>query len=196
MLLVLTADQRGSRRATDLVPALLATLSEVSTVLPFQRTAGDEVQAVLDDPDALPRVLEPLLRSGEWTVGVGVGTIETPLPAEAREGRGPAYVHARTAVTAAKQAPWPVRVVGDDRYGAEHLESAVWLWASVLSRRTEKGWQVADLVDQGLSYERVAARLGITQSAVSQRARAAGLAEGARARGLVAHLAAECLRSR
>jgi hypothetical protein len=96
---------------------------------------------------------------------------------------------------AAKRAPWPVRVVGDDRDGADHLESAVWLWASVLSRRSEKGWQVADLVDDGPGYERVAERLGITQSAVSQRARAAGLAEGGRARGLVAHLAAGCLGS-
>jgi predicted transcriptional regulator len=58
-----------------------------------------------------------------------------------------------------------------------------------LARRTPRGWEVADLVDQGLTYEEAAQRLGITQSAVSQRAAAAGIAEGRRARELVEHLA-------
>ena len=67
---------------------------------------------------------------------------------------------------------------------AEQLESAIWLWAALLDRRTDKGWEVADLARRGTSHERVAQRLGITQSAVSQRARAAGWsrAGGARAR--------------
>ena len=52
---------------------------------------------------------------------------------------------------------------------------------------------VADLVDDGATHEQAAERLGITQSAVSQRAQAAGLVEGERARALVAHLAAQSL---
>jgi hypothetical protein len=43
---------------------------------------------------------------------------------------------------------------------AEQLESAIWLWAALLDRRTDKGWEVADLLDEGLSHERVAQRLG------------------------------------
>ena len=72
--------------------------------------------------------------------------------------------------------------------GVRALESAVWLWAALLGRRTTRGWEVADLVDQGLTYDQTASALGITQSAVSQRAAAAGIAEGRRARELVAFL--------
>ena len=68
------------------------------------------------------------------------------------------------------------------------LESAAWLWAALLARRTARGWEVADLVDQGMTYDEAASRLGISQSAVSQRAAAAGIAEGRRARELVEHL--------
>ena len=50
-----------------------------------------------------------------------------------------------------------------------------------------------DLVDQGLSYDEAGKRLGISQSAVSQRAQAAGLVEGRRAREVVTHLAARLL---
>jgi hypothetical protein len=68
------------------------------------------------------------------------------------------------------------------------LESAIWLWAALLARRTDRGWEVSDLVDAGLTYDQAAARIGITQSAVSQRAAAAGIAEGRRARELVEFL--------
>lgn len=193
MTLVLTVDQRGSRRTGDLVPVMLVALTDVPMLRPFQRTAGDEFQGVADEPAAVAAALEPLLRDGRWAVGLGIGPVDRPLPADAREGNGPAYLHARAAVTSAKHTPWPVRVVGVDGYRAEQLETAIWLWAALLARRTDKGWEVVDLVEQGLSHDRVAARLGITPSAVSQRLRAAGLVEGGRARALVTHLATACL---
>nr|WP_253945096.1 sigma factor-like helix-turn-helix DNA-binding protein [Nocardioides sp. zg-DK7169] len=62
-----------------------------------------------------------------------------------------------------------------------------------MARRTPRGWEVVDLADQGLTHEEIGRRLGISQSAVSQRAQAAGLAEGRRARELLAHLAAPLL---
>lgn len=192
-VVVVTADQRGSRTDDDRVPSMLATLAHEALLLPFERTVGDEIQGVGDDPVVLTRVVETLLRDDRWHIGIGIGPIDVPLPAHAREGRGPAYLHARAAVTAAKGAPWRLRVEGDDEQRARQLESAMWLWAAVLGRRTEKGWQVVDLVDGGLSYERAAERLGVSQSAVSQRAQAAGLVEGRRARELVGHLIAECL---
>ena len=190
MPIVITVDQRDSRRAPDLVPGMLSALADVPLLRAFQRTAG-EFQGLLDEAEALPGVVEQLLRDGHWAIGIGVGSVDEPLPRHAREGRGPAYTRAREAVESAKQAIWPVRVVGSD--GADALESALWLWAALLARRTPKGWEVADLVDRGLSYERVAEKLAITQSAVSQRARAAGLVEGVRARTLVARLGAACL---
>ena len=193
-VVVLTVDQDGSREGTDQVPVALEALADLATRLPFERTVGDEFQGVLDDPGALVTALEHLLRAGAWNIGIGVGEVETPLPATARAGRGPAYLAARDAVTAAKTSPWHVRAMApgepDDGRGdrVRALESAVWLWAALLDRRTPRGWEVADLVDQGLTYEQTASRLGITQSAVSQRAAAAGIAEGRRARELVEFL--------
>lgn len=185
--IVLTVDQRGSRHAADRIPDALAALADVPRLLAFERTVGDEFQGVLDDPATLPRVVEMLLRDDAWNIGIGVGAVEEPLPDHTRAGRGPAFVHAREAVTAAKSSPWNLRVVGEHR-DARALETTLWLWAAVLDRRTAKGWEVADLADEGLSYVEVAQRLGIGQSAVSQRAQAAGIVEGRRARELATDL--------
>jgi hypothetical protein len=189
---VLTIDQRGSSddAATDRVPATLRALADVELLRPFERTAGDEFQGVVDDPAALTTVVERLLREGSWSIGIGIGEVEEPLPDSTRAGRGPAYLHARDAVTAAKSAPWRLRVVGDEPGdgAVRALETTLWLWAAVLNRRTSRGWEVADLVDAGASYDQAAKRLGVTQSAVSQRAQAAGIVEGRRARELVTEL--------
>jgi predicted transcriptional regulator len=66
----------------------------------------------------------------------------------------------------------------------------------VLNRRTARGWEVADLVDAGASYDEVAKRLGVSQSAISQRAQAAGIVEGRRARELVTELVGALLQDR
>ena len=189
---VLTVDQRGSRTSPDLVPGTLATLADAILLLPFERTAGDEFQGVLDDPASLARVVETLLREDQWNIGIGIGPVNEPLPDHARAGSGAAYLHARHAVTAAKNSPWHLRVAGDDP-GVRALETTLWLWAAVLARRTTRGWETADLVDEGLSYEETGRRLGVSQSAVSQRAQAAGIVEGRRARELVTELAARLL---
>jgi hypothetical protein len=194
-VVVLTVDQHGSQTRPDQVPDAIEALARVPARLAFERTAGDEFQGVLDDPQSVVAALEMLLRADAWNIGIGVGDVETPLPDLARAGRGPAYVAAREAVTAAKSSPWRVRAVGPTE-SARALESAVWLWAALLARRTTRGWEVADLVDQGLTYDEAASRLGITQSAVSQRAAAAGIAEGRRARELVAFLTRTCLEER
>ncbi|WP_182526257.1 sigma factor-like helix-turn-helix DNA-binding protein [Nocardioides dongkuii] len=191
-VLVLTIDQRASRTGPDRVPEALAALAGVPALGGFERTAGDEVQGVLDDPATLPRAVEVLLRAQAWSIGIGVGEVSLPLPDHARAGTGAAYLHAREAVTAAKSSPWHLRVAGEPP-AARQLESALWLWAAVLARRTTRGWEVADLVDEGLTYEQVGRRLGISQSAVSQRAQAAGIVEGRRARELVTHLAVGAL---
>ena len=191
--MVLTVDQRGSRTAPDWVTDLLEALAPLPSRLAFSRTAGDEVQGLVCDPGHLPALLEVLLRDGGWRVGLGIGHVEAPLPGDVREARGPAFVHARDAVEAARHSPAGLRVVAggtdaEQRAGCA-LETAVWLWASLLQRRTDRGWEVVDLLDAGDTHDRAARRLGISQSAVSQRARAAGVVESGRARELVAHLA-------
>ena len=189
---VLTVDQQGSRSGPDLVPATLEALAGAALLRPFERTVGDEFQGVTDDPEVLVRAVEHLLREGTWNIGVGVGSVEEPLPPHARAGRGAAYLQARSAVTAAKNSPWHLRVVGEEP-AARSLETVLWLWAVVLARRTTRGWEVADLVAEGLTYDGTATRLGISPSAVSQRAQAAGIVEGRRARELAADLARRLL---
>lgn len=200
MLAVLTVDQRDSRLGRDEVPALLERLaSEEQTAPPlraFQRTAGDEVQAVHDDAEAAVAALAAILRAGGWSVGLGVGPVDEPLPDDARAGRGPAYVYAREAVTRAKSAPHRLGVVGADDYRAEQLETVLWLWAGILERRTPRGWEVHDALADGLSYAEAGRRLGITQSAVTQRAQAAGLVDERRARRLATDLLAAQLAAR
>jgi hypothetical protein len=199
MYAVLTVDQRDSRRGRDEVPALLDRLGGPTAppppLRPFQRTAGDEIQAVLDDPEVTIDTLGVILRARGWSVGLGIGTVDEPLPQDARAGNGPAYVHAREAVTRAKSTPHRLGVVGADRYGAERLETVLWLWAGILERRTTRGWEVHDALSTGLSFAEAGRRLGISQSAVSQRAQAAGLVDERRARRLAADLLADLLKT-
>ena len=193
--IVLTVDQRGSRSAPDAVPELLGELATLvpHPVLRFERTAGDEVQGVLDDPAAVVDVAAELLGREIWRVGIGIGTVETPLPNSTRAGRGPAFVDAREAVNRAKSGVHHIAVVGDDRYRAWQAETTLWLLSTVLRRRTDRGWEVQRMLADGLSYVEAARRLGISQSAVSQRAQAAGLAEESRARTLATQLLTESL---
>ncbi|RNL79790.1 transposase [Nocardioides marmorisolisilvae] len=193
---ILTVDQRGSRSGPDLVPEVLEALNSPDLGTParaFERTAGDEVQGVLADGAAVVRRIELLLRRGEWNVGLGLGDVEEPLPPSTRAGRGEAFVLARQAVTRAKQHPSRLAVtgsgvVGDGQYRADQIETIAWLWAGVLTRRSVRGWEVADLLAGGISHAEAAHRLGISQSAVSQRAQAAGLVEADRAAELLTEL--------
>ncbi len=185
---VLTVDQRASRRNRDLVPETLNALAALPAMLPFERTAGDEIQGVFTDPQAVVDCLELLVRAGTWNIGLGIGTIDEPVPDHARAGSGPAYVHAREAVTSSKLAPARLRVVGSDDYRADQLETVLWLWAELLVRRSVRGWEVADLIGAGHSHAEAGAKLGISQSAVSQRARAASVVEAGRAAKLAVQL--------
>ncbi len=110
---VMTIDQRGSTGDIDRVPGLLKELSALSTAGRFERSVGDEVQGVVERADEVVEITLHALRSGRWYVGIGVGEVDLPLPASPREGSGPAFVAARTAVDRAKGAAAhvPVAVV-------------------------------------------------------------------------------------
>lgn len=201
MPVVLTVDQRASRSGADAVPGLLALLARTpglseGILRPFQRTVGDEVQAVLDEPGAVVAVIGVVLRTGAWSVGVGVGAVDEPLPADTRAGRGEAYLYARDAVTRAKTTPHRIVVVGADDYRATQLETVLWLWAGLLERRTPGGWEVHDALGAGLSHAEAGRRLGISQSAVTQRAQTAALVDEARARRLATELLSTMLSGR
>ena len=173
---VLTIDQRGSRRGTDRVPAVLTALSGISTVLRFERTAGDEVQGVLDDPAAVVQVVRRLGRDGGWSIGVGAGPVQTPLPRSTRAGAGPAFVAARAAVDAAKRRPVRVAVRGAVAEPAADAQAVLTALAALVERRSEQAWEAVELVEAGRTQAEAAAELGVSRQAVGQRL-AAGLWE-------------------
>ncbi len=192
-MFVVTADQQGSRATEDRVPALLAGLPTVPGVMRgAERTVGDEVQAVLDDADGVVELVLHLLRLGEWSVGIGAGPVEEPLPATSREGRGKAFVLARGAVEAAKSRnrSVPLAVRGVDEVAARDAEAVLTLVGAIAARRSEAGWQAVDeaVASGDAGQEAVARRLGVSQQAVSQRLRAALWAEELAARPAAARL--------
>lgn len=174
---VLTVDQVSSRTDIDRVGPTLRRLS-VDTVLAFTRTVGDEFQGVLDQPLSVVRVMLDLMREGDWYVGLGIGPVETPLPANSREARGPAFPVARAAVEAAKQDPDRLRVMATapGEQEAADAEVVLHLIAAVRSRRSDQGWQAMDAMTGDATMQQAADRLGITRQAVGQRLRAAGWA--------------------
>ena len=157
-MFVLTIDQIASRRAADLIPQLLTTLHDAPTVRGFERTIGDEAQGVLGDPAEVVRIVLALLRQGEWSVGIGAGEVDDPLPDSTRAARGPAFVFARKAVEEAKKrtAPSPVAVIGTDPTAAGDAQAVLRLLAGIRAGRSEKGWEVADLLAAGLSQAAIA----------------------------------------
>lgn len=175
----LIADQIDSRSLADGVPDALARLADLPVVLPFERAAGDEIQGLCSDPAGVVEAVLRLTRLDGWRIGIGMGRVETPLPSSTRAARGGAYLAARDAVTAARRSPTGLAlrlepaVRADDYGGAvevgEDAESALWLLRSVLARRSAEGWELMDLLENGLTHAEAAARLGISPSAVSQR---------------------------
>ena len=172
---MLTVDQQHSRRTADRVEALLRDLADRhgDLVRPFERTAGDEVQAVVERPDVVVDLTLLLVRERAWSVGIGVGAVDLPMPASTRAGSGAAFVHARTAVTAAKTRSTVLAVVGPDDVPTRRAQTGLDLVAALLQRRTDRGVEAAALARQGLSQLEVARRLGVTKQAVSQRLQAA-----------------------
>lgn len=168
-MIVLTIDQRRSRKSEDKVGNLIDRAnSTVGPVRPFQRTAGDEVQGVLDHAGEAVHLAVMLAASGDWSVGLGYGPVEQPLPKETRAGRGPAFEYARDAVERAKRAAGSIAVSsgGDE---SERLEAELQLTASIVAKRRATSWEAGLLMDQGLTQSEVAKKLGITQQAVSMR---------------------------
>lgn len=203
-MFVLTVDQQRSTTRGDKVPDFLAR-AEVwgarlgGVELPFERTVGDEVQAVVSSPStALALVLE-IVRLGGWRAGVGVGEVQDPLPEHSREASGPAFVRARAAIDRAKRrsSAVPVAIQGGDGPASADVEAVVHLLGAVVERRSTAGWEVVDLLvdlegsGADATQREVARRLGVSEQAVSQRVRAALWAEERAARPVAARLLGE-----
>lgn len=187
-MFVLTVDQRHSRRDIDRVDALLDGMSAAPLLRAFERTAGDEVQAVADSAVLTARLAVALAADGHWTVGVGVGAVIEPLPMSTRAGRGPAFENARTAVEGAKGQRIPIAVHGGAPRWSQHAQTAARLLTDVIAARSDQGIEAVELVRDGLTQADAAQRLGISAQAMSQRLRSARWDIEDDARRLVADL--------
>jgi hypothetical protein len=174
MPFVLTVDQRASRRGPDRVPEVLSMLNTtVPAVLPFERTAGDEFQGVLAEADQVVDVVLRLVRLGGWSIGVGAGPVQLPLPPSTRAGAGPAFLCARRAVDAAKQRPARLAVRGAVPVEAGDAQAVLTALAVLVDRRSDHAWEAITLVDSGRTQAEAATELGISRQAVGQRLAAA-----------------------
>ena len=174
---VLTVDQRASRRGPDRVSDALRLLDgAVPVLLGFERTAGDEFQGVLGDPVHVVDVALRLVRMGGWSIGVGAGPVQTPLPESTRAGAGPAFLAARRAVDAAKQRPFRLAVRGVVPPEAADAQAVLSALAGLVDRRSEQAWAAIELVEEGRTQSDAATALGISRQAVGQRL-AAGMWE-------------------
>ena len=204
-MFVITADQRDSRHDDDRVEQAITALlesEESSFVLPPERTAGDEFQFVLDRAEAVMSVVLALHRSGHWSIGLGIGAIERPLPRTTRAARGAAYFAARRAVEAAKGRATRFSLdpdaSGSDPSGHGSPDDAFpsvgdaqALFDPLLhlrDSRTPAGWEIVDLLDAGLSQKEAAERLAVTPQAVSLRVRTASARADGPARDALARL--------
>lgn len=197
MLAVMTIDQRGSRRDVDRVEDLLSELSPgrpdvaAGLALPFERTVGDEVQGVLTDPALLVELTLRCARARHWTVGIGIGSIRTPIPDSTRKASGSAFENARDAVNRAKNGLDAIAVNGPEPISSQHAEAVLGTLSMLLRRRSLAGWQAVDLTRQGLTQTQVAGVLEISKQAVSQRLHAAGWWHEQALRPVAAHLLTE-----
>ncbi len=206
-MFAVTIDQRASRRDGDRVPQLLDAFEArwpgvvagstapraPGCVRAFERTVGDEVQALFEDAALVVELALWVLRHGGWSVGIGAGRVDEPLAPSARAGSGPAYVLARDAVEAAKsrQRVVPLAVRGAHHQAGLDTEAVLTLVAAIAVRRSAAGWEAVDALEAAgpdARQEDVAAAMGITQQAVSQRLRTALYDESRTAARAGAHL--------
>jgi len=194
VLAVMTIDQRGSRGDIDRVDHLIAELRRDVTsnpVLAFERTAGDEIQGVLSEPELVVELSLRCMRAAHWAIGIGLGSIRTPIPDSTRKATGSAFEHARDAVNSAKSALEAVAVRGPNPGASRYAEAVFATLATLLRRRSAAGWQAVDLIGAGRTQTEIGEILGISKQAVSQRLTAAAWWQEQGLRPVAAHLLTE-----
>jgi hypothetical protein len=169
---VLTINQRDSREVGDLVPELIKALRHLPAAIGFQRSVGDEAIGVVEDPATAIDAALIALRNRRWHVGIGVGEILAPLPADINEAEGFGLVYARRAVNRAQKTGErvPLAVDGPDADVAAEAEAVLRLIGQIVATRTEAEWKVLDLLTPGARGQQkfIAELLGITTQAVSK----------------------------
>lgn len=176
-MFAITADQVDSTHRADIASQTMAMLTgvlEEKLVRAVDRTAGDEIQLLVPDAASAAKAILLLTRNNQWSVGCGVGTVNTPLPANTREVMGAALISAREAVESAKKRETRCAIrSGSATAAARDAESIFDLLLHIRARRTAPGWELFDLLITGMTQSAAAERLAISPQAAGNRARAA-----------------------
>jgi hypothetical protein len=143
----------------------------------FVITLGDEFQALLNSTALIPDLiyrLEEDLPERQFRLGIGIGTLVTPLREYAINIDGPSLHIARKAIEYAKN----TKALGGVFLGVGDLEEILNGMARLLwfhrFHWTRPQRKIAGLLRQGMSQAQVAKRLRITKQVVSRQVLAAG----------------------
>jgi hypothetical protein len=169
---LVTLKQRDRRGDGDLTDEMLRTLSGIATLAPFQRSGASLLVGVPERAeDAVDATLRAL-RTNQWLVGLGVGSLYEPVPREAQYIQGIALGYAHTAVERSEHTGErvPLSVIGPDASVAAESEAVLRLLGQIVSTRSSAEWAVLDLLTPGVrgQQKHVAAELGISAQAVSK----------------------------
>lgn len=198
MAIVIVLDQQRSSKGPDLVEVTSSELNDcfgAQLRLPFVRTAGDEMQAVLGDPAALAPIAAHVVESGMWWVGLGLGDL-IRIGHSARESAGPAFRAAREAIDAAKHArrsPGPMAVRGEPEPLVRSLEAALGAFAFIIQSRTDRQREVVGAVRNAPSHQAAATALRVSRQTVSKTLASSGYAQETQLAELITKLAAEAI---
>ena len=176
-MIVITANQLSTTGADEPDLTAVAGLNSIfGDRLPLSSNGalGEEFQILVDAGGTALAVALVLTRGGQWSVGIGVGTVVVPLDERVQSGSGNAFVAAHAAVTRAAKKSTHVAVIAQPRHQlARDAEALVDLLLVLRARRSSPGWEIHDLLARGLTQAEAAARIGITPQSASKRARAA-----------------------
>ena len=143
----------------------------------FVITLGDEFQGILHSAALVPDLiwhLEQNFPERELRVGIGFGTLDTPLQRVAINVDGPVLHAARAAIDHAKKA----KALGGVFHGFDDLDDILNGIARLLwfhrSRWTPAQRSIAGLLRKGMSQIQVAEKLKIAKQVVSRQVLAAG----------------------
>jgi hypothetical protein len=164
-------ERRGAQRVLRRMVGHLNTEYRPSLAARFAITTGDELQGLLKTTKRLPSLLWDLVARTSplrLQVGIGHGSLTLPLRPVAIDVDGPAFHRAREAIEQARTTlGWEVfRGFGTSETDDILTGLAAAMFA-VRDRMSERQWQVAAAIHDGMTGTEAAKRLGITPQAVS-----------------------------
>lgn len=167
---VITADQKKSTKTkVDLAPEALHELKTIKTVLPFERTVGDEIQGVIKDSEEALKAIKIIVAMGEWHCGLGIGNANLNNATKTTEASGEAFVNARHAVEEAKKHYLGLAVESDTNNTiVSQLEALLRTKAILISGRSQRQKEIIENREMFASANEVAEQLKLSKGTISK----------------------------